>query len=408
MARPIKPIYLIIGTALLMLFTCSAPLAPITIQSANIGTGSSDTLPPTRATKPDNKPTASARPPTIVPTRKPTQSTQIPLASPANDELSRTIDRYIADLTTNGAFSGAILVARNGQIILANGYGPADGDRNIVNTAKTRFRLASDTKQFTAMATLMLANQGRLKLSDPICNYIDQCPDAWKPILIRHLLNHTSGLYDYTDSLDYDATESQPATPQQLVARFRDQPLGFTPGDLYDYCNSGYVLLGLIVERASGMSYPEFIQQNIFQPLGMSESGYDSGATFDPTQAFPHSSAGQKATYLNTTTLFSAGGLYSTVEDLYRWDQALYTEQLIPQALLDEMFTPGNGSYGYGWKIERPYGRLRISHAGNMTGVSNFIARYPEQHATIIVLSNIEITNAVGISDYIASIMLGS
>jgi CubicO group peptidase (beta-lactamase class C family) len=140
----------------------------------------------------------------------------------------------------------------------------------------------------------------------------------------------------------------------------------------------------------------------------MSESGYDSGTTFDQTQAFPYRSAGQKATFLNATTLFSAGGLYSTIGDLYRWDQALYTEQLIPQALLNQMFTPGNGSYGYGWKIERPNGKLRISHAGNMTGVSNFIARYPEQHTTIIVLSNIEIANAAGISDYIASIVLES
>ena len=155
------------------------------------------------------------------------------------------------------------------------------------------------------------------------------------------------------------------------------------------------------------MSYANFIKTTIFEPLGMRDSGFDASEVYDPSLSFPYSSNGQPASFLNATTLFSAGGLYSTVEDLFRWDQALSTEQLLPRALLDEMFTPGNGSYGYGWKIERPAGRLRISHAGNMTGVSNFNARYPDQHLTIIILSNMETTNAAGVSEYIAALVLG-
>jgi CubicO group peptidase (beta-lactamase class C family) len=323
-----------------------------------------------------------------------------------NDQVTQSIDRYLSTITTQGAFGGAVLVARGDTVLLARGYGPADATGATPNTQSTHFRLASITKQFTAVATLLLVQQEKLRLDDPICQYLSDCPDTWKPITIRHLLNHSSGLYDYTDSLDFEATEGQPAMPQELVARFRNQPLSFKPGDYYDYCNSGYVLLGLIIERASGMSYGDFVKRAIFEPLGMQQSSYDSGNAYDPTQAFPFRRVGQPATFLNTTTLYAAGGLVSTVEDLYRWDQALYSDQLLNHNLRVEMFTPGNGSYGFGWKIERPNGFLRISHAGNMTGVSNFIARYPEQRVTVIVLSNVENANVIGISDTIANMVL--
>ncbi len=400
-----------------MLLTCSAPLAPIGSTTANFDSQTSmqkqvvsAQTRPTLVTQPEivgnsGDPTPSMIP--IVPTITPGATAIALTISPTSDQITRSLDRYMNDLASNGQFSGAILIATNDQPIFVKGYGPADRVGQVANTYQTRFRLASLTKQFTAMGIMILQSQGRLTVSDPICNYLDDCPAAWKPVQIRHLLNHTSGIVDYTDYLSYEETEGQPATPQQLVARFRDQPLSSTPGELYDYCNSGYVLLGLIIERTSGMSYADFIRKAIFEPLGMQNSGFDASDTFDPSLAFPYFSNGQPASFLNATTLFSAGALYSTVEDLYRWDQALSTEQLIPRALLDEIFTPGNGSYGYGWKIERPAGKLRISHAGNMTGVSNFNVRYPEQQLTIIVLSNMETTNAAGISDYIASMIIG-
>ena len=406
MSPPIKPLHLILGAALFLLLTCSAPLAPSS-RRANIGSGVPTVVPRHQSsvalsatTRPQIQPTATPAISRIAPT---------PQATPSltSNQLSQSIDRYLTDLTTQGAFSGAVLVARNGQILLEQGYGPADMTGSVTNTDLTHFRLASLTKQFTALAIMTLQQQGKLAISDPICNYIDDCPQAWKPIIIRHLLNHTSGLFDYTDDLNYETTEGLPATPEQLVARFRDQPLAFTPGDYYDYCNSGYVLLGMIIELVSGRPYSAYIKQTIFDPLGMNDSGYDASEVFDPTIAFPYRSAGQPTSFLNATTLFSAGGLYSTVGDLYRWDQALYGEQLLSRPLLDEIFTPGNGSYGYGWKIEEPNGILRISHAGNMTGVSNFIARYPDQHVTIIVLSNMEYANSAGISDWIASQVIG-
>jgi CubicO group peptidase (beta-lactamase class C family) len=409
--RTIKPLHIVLGAALFMLMTCSAPLAPLLGEPRALNPDAPGLARPDsgRSRGPTATPARQAIAPTRAPERQPAPTAPpiAPTSSPTADQLAQGIDRYLADLTSGGLFSGSVLVAQGDRVLLAKGYGPFDSEGRQTNTPQTIFRLASLTKQFTAAGIMLLQSQGKLSTSDSICAYLDDCPEAWRPVTLRHLLNHTSGIFDYTDSLEYEATESIAATPQQLLSRFRDQPLAFAPGDYYDYCNSGYVLLGMAIERASGMPYGAFMQQAIFAPLGMQQSGYDANESFAPDQAFPFRSAGVKATFLNTTTLYAAGALYSTVEDLYRWDQALSSEQLLPRALLDEVFTPGNGSYGYGWKIERPGGRLRISHAGNMTGVSNFLARYPEQRLTVIVLSNMESTNAIGISDYIAAQVLG-
>ncbi len=415
-----RPASIFAAAALFLLMTCSAPLAPdLSKPQLSFGQRTPDPAVLAVAEAPtalagngsrEPAPAATAAPlqgqanPLATPTLTP-GALALPTPSPSNERLRADLDRYLADLTANGYFSGAVLVARDGQVILAQGYG---ADRGAANTDKTRFRLASLTKQFTAAAILMLQRDGKLAIDDPICNYLDNCPDAWRPVTIRELLNHTSGIIDYTDFMDFDATEGQPATPQQLIARFREFPLTYEPGTLYDYCNSGYVLLGVIIENVSGRSYPDFIQRSIFNQLGMVDSGYDDSTSQRDDIAAGYSGPGVQSGFLNATTLFAAGGLYSNVWDLYRWDQALYGDDLLSGDLRAQMFTPGNGSYGFGWKIERPNGLLRISHAGNMTGVSNFIARYPEQRVTVIVLSNLEFTNAALISDYAASQVIGA
>lgn len=407
-----KPPFIILAAALFMLLTCSAPLAP-GMAGLSRGLGSQrglfqeTALPIQGVAQPETMATQAISP--LQPTDAPLPTiVALPTPSPSNDQLTQILDTYLTDMTTNGWFQGSVLVARKDKVLLAKGYGPADGDRGINNTDQTTFRLASLTKQFTAVAVLRLVADGKLNLDDSICQYIDNCPEGWQPVKIRHLLNHSSGIADYTDFFDYAQTEGQPARPEELLARFRDLPLAFTPGDLYDYCNSGYVLLGMVIERVSGRSYAEFIQREIFRPLDMQHSGYDDGNAPNPDFAQGYSRAGYKTGFLNTTTLYAAGGLYSTVWDLYRWDQALYSDKLLPPSLLNEMFTPGNGSYGYGWKIERPNNHLRISHAGNMTGVSNFVARYPEDQLTVIVLSNMETASSASISDYLAFLVMGS
>lgn len=323
--------------------------------------------------------------------------------APPLSPLGREIDAYLTGLTSSGQFQGAVLVARNGEVVIARGYGNADD--NVPNTVRTRFRLASITKQFTAAAILALQQDGKLTVDDAICPYLDPCPDAWKPLTIRHLLTHTSGLVDYTAFASFEPTEMNPATPQELVDRFRNFPLSFAPGTLYHYCNSNYVLLGLIIERVSGMEYADYLEQRFFAPLGMTDTGYDTnrGAIIGGAQGYV--TPGKKSGFLDASTLYASGGLYSTVGDLFRWDQALYTEAALSRAQLEQMFTPALRNYGFGWKIETIDGRRRISHPGNMTGVATFFARYPDERATIIVLANMEYANAEGIANYIASRM---
>ncbi len=406
-----SPSAIILAAALFLLFTCSAPLVPGATMLSGFDSASEifeETAGPIEGlAQPEAMATQAIGPIQPSPAPLPTLVPR-PTPSPSNDQLTVMLDTYLTDMTNNGWFQGSVLVARNGTVLLAKGYGSADADRGINNSNQTVFRLASLTKQFTSAAVLRLVAEGKISLDDTICQYIDNCPESWQQVRLRHLLNHSSGIADYTDFFDFEQTEGQPATPEQLLARFRDIPLAFTPGELYDYCNSGYVLLGMVIERVSGRSYADFIQQEIFDPLDMEHSGYDDSSGPNPDFAQGYSGVGQKTGFLNTTTLFAAGGLYSTVWDLYRWDQALYGEKLLPQPLLNEMFTPGNGGYGYGWKIERPHNHVRISHAGNMTGVSNFMARYPDEQLTVIVLSNMASSSSASISDYLAFLVMGS
>jgi CubicO group peptidase (beta-lactamase class C family) len=276
------------------------------------------------------------------------------------------------------------------------------------NTTRTRFRLASLTKMFTAMAIMQLAAQHKLDVDDSICAYLDDCPSAWRAIAIHHLLTHTSGIPTYTDFADYDATQMQAATPSQLIARFRDLPLLFAPGTSYSYANSDYVLLGLIVERASGKTYAAFLREQIFEPLQMRDSGVEGSAGPTDGQAIGYESPGVPSPALDPSTLFAAGDLYSTVEDLYRWDQALYTDRLLPRALLDTMFTPTLGGYGYGWQIAQAGGPRTLRHPGRMDGFETYLARYPDDRLTVIVLSNLSGVDAAGIGDYLATLVLNS
>ncbi|MGH2498428.1 MAG: serine hydrolase domain-containing protein, partial [Ktedonobacteraceae bacterium] len=184
------------------------------------------------------------------------------------------IDAYLTHLNATGVLSGSVLVAQNGMLF-AKGYGLADKDAGIANTPQTRFRIGSLTKQFTAMAILILQERGKLHVTDHLCLYIADCPTDWQPITIAHLLTHTSGIPDYTDLPDFAPTWTQPTTPEELISRFKNLPLEFTPGSRFRYSNSGFILLGYIIERVSGESYATFLQDNIFSPLKMKNSGYD-------------------------------------------------------------------------------------------------------------------------------------
>ncbi len=333
----------------------------------------------------------------------------ISVAAPAQLEpLGQSIDHYLNDIVNSGWFQGAVLVAHNGKVIISKGYGMADAAHGRLNSAQTRFRLASVTKQFTSAAIMILQARDQLNVQDAICTHLPDCPDAWRDVTIQNLLTHTSGLPNYTDFMSYEPSQMQAATPEQLIARFRNEPLLYPPGTTYFYENSDYVLLGRIIEQVSGQSYADFLHDAIFAPLNMHDSGVANGLGNDPGYAVGYSSPGTSAPPLDTSTLFSAGSVYSTVEDMYRWDQALYTDALLPAGLRSQMFTPFLRNYAFGWKVDRPGDRLRISHPGLIDGFATYIARYPDDRVTVIVLGNLDSADATGIGDYLASLVFGS
>lgn len=329
-----------------------------------------------------------------------------PTPTPSLVDIATQIDLYLRDLTEKGQFRGSVLVATQGRILVARGYGLANTERNLANTAQTRFRLASITKPFTALAIMQLQAAGKLNVNESVCRYLPDCPMAWQPIMLYHLLTHTSGIPNYTDFPDFERVERSPVTPTQLAARFRNLPLDFAPGSAFRYGNSNYVVLGLVIEAVSGQSYADYIRANIFVPAGMTNSGYDSGdaTALNGTVGYVGPGA-ERAIPIDTSNLYSAGGLYSTVEDLYRFVTALNSGQLLPAAELNQMYTPVRNNYGYGWKIEDRNGRTVIYHPGFISGAVTHLAYYPDTQSVVIVLSNMERTNADAIAATIGAML---
>jgi CubicO group peptidase (beta-lactamase class C family) len=332
--------------------------------------------------------------------------------APSGRILAARVDEYLNAAMKVKRFAGTVLIARNGQPLVSKGYGMANIEDGVANTPQTKFRLGSVTKQFTSMAVMMLQERGKLSVSDLVCKYVSDCPAAWQPITIRNLLTHTSGIPNYTALPDFRNFGRTPMTPAAIVDLFKNQPLDFAPGDKYSYSNSGYILLGYIIERASGKSYQDFLRENIFGPLGMVNSGYDgtmllshraAGYAYDAT-----SNSEINAAYMDMSIPFAAGALYSTVGDLLLWDQALYTERLLPRKSLDEMFTPFKGNYAYGWSVGKEFDRRSISHGGSIYGFASYIARYPDDHVTVVVLTNHEGAPAGGIARDLGAILFGA
>ena len=332
--------------------------------------------------------------------------------------LEARIDKYMQ--LYNSSFGGIIFVAQKGKVLISQGYGLADRELDVPNTPQTKYAIGSMSKSFTAMAIMILQENGQLTVQDPICNYIADCPATWKPITLHHLLTHTSGIRNYTDlypELKDEVNICREHKPEEVIAYFKDLPLDFAPGSQWSYSNSGYFLLGVVIEKVSGESYETFIQKNILQPLGMSESGYDRSSTIVKNHASGYSIDRPYHDIINASCLdvsftYAAGGLYSTVGDLYKWDQALYTDQLVSQDTLNTIFTStvsipgGGGLYGYGWIISQQSGHRVIEHSGGVNGFVADLARYPDDQVTIIVLSNTDWEQPDKISRGLADIVL--
>jgi len=330
--------------------------------------------------------------------------------SVSSPDSSYTIDEYMNSQVKESRFSGAILVARSGKVLLAKGYGFANIELNVLNDPSSKFRLGSVSQQFTATAILDLQEEGRLNILDSVCKYIPECPYNWQEIKIVNLLAHTSGISNFTELPDYESTSMLPTTVPELLARFKDKPLEFRPGEKFKYSNSGYQVLGAVIENVSGRPYAKYLAEHIFAPLEMRDTGYDSSTIILPHRVSGYRQNGDKNSFLNATYLdmsipFSAGGLYSTVEDLYRWDRALYNEKLISKKSLDQMYTPYRDGYGFGWKILKEFQRRVLMSAGRINGFSASIRRYLDDDACVIVLGNLESIDAEKISHDLGAIL---
>src|SRR5262245_32807785 len=242
--------------------------------------------------------------------------------------LDQVVQSYVQDKT----FMGSVLVARGAEVLLSKGYGDANLEWDIPNTPSTKFRLGSITKQFTAASILLLAERGKLKLDDPLKQYMPEAPASWDRITIFNLLTHSSGIPNFTALPQYKALQVIDTPVLKTIGEVRDKPLDFFPGEKMSYSNSGYIVLGYVIEKITGGSYEKFVQDNIFTPLGMKDSGYDSNTAIIPHRAsgyVPSPNGPVNAGYIHMSIPHAAGALYSTTEDLLRWEQALFGGRII-------------------------------------------------------------------------------
>lgn len=304
-------------------------------------------------------------------------------------DFAAKADEYVQSWVRDKQFRGTVLVAKDGKPVFRKAYGQANDEWEIANTVDTKFRLGSITKQFTAVAILQLAEQGKLKLDDAVKVYYPEAPAAWDKITIHHLLNHTSEIPSYTDQPGFREQRSRdPKTPAEIVKWTQEMPLQFAPGEKFRYNNTGYVLLGMVIEKVTGVKYAAYLQLHIFEPLGMKDTGYETAGMVMKKRASGYEPDGRNAPYLDMTLPYAAGSLYGTVDDLARWDEALYTEKLLKRAWWTKMTTPGLSDYGYGLTMKPVDGKASQSHGGGINGFNTFMIRFPEEHVVAIALAN--------------------
>jgi CubicO group peptidase (beta-lactamase class C family) len=328
--------------------------------------------------------------------------------------IASKLDEYLSAAAKQG-FTGSALVAKDGKVMFSKGYGMANAEWDIPNTPQTKFRLGSITKQFTATSILLLQERGKLSVQDPICKYIAECPKTWEPITVHHLMTHTSGIPSYTDvksAEEFRKLSLMSVTPAGFVDSFKSKSLEFTAGEKMKYNNSGYFMLGYIIEKESGKSYEAFIQENIFTPLKMTDTGYDTHDRVLKKRATGYSrknDARVNSGYLDMTVPYAAGSLYSTVEDLFVWNEALFSDKLLSAKSRESMMTVDKNNYAYGLEVNQQHNRKMVSHGGGINGFNTFLARFPEEKLTVVVLRNADygFSDTSKISQDLAAIVFG-
>jgi CubicO group peptidase (beta-lactamase class C family) len=310
-------------------------------------------------------------------------------------KMQELVQSYARSQILADKFWGSVLVAQGDTVLLSQGYGKANAEWDIPDAPDTKFRLGSLTKQFTAASILLLEERGKLNTDDLVKKYVPDAPPAWDKITIYEVLTHTSGIPNFTEFPDYHDKEWKPTTPAELVARFENKWLDFDPGSNFHYSNSGYVLLGYILEKVSGEPYAKFVQENLFGPLGMTDTGVDRNVIVLPhlAQGYEaHTGDPKIAGYIDMTVPFSAGDLYSTTEDLLKWERGLFGGKLLTPASLKKMTTPNRQDYGFGLEIVGIQGHRAYTHNGGIEGFTTSLTYLPDEAGgpvTVIVLSNL-------------------
>jgi CubicO group peptidase (beta-lactamase class C family) len=314
-----------------------------------------------------------------------------------NGDFGRLLDNYFTG--DKPLFSGSVLVAREGEIMLSRGYNYSNWELKSPNMAQTKYRVSSLTKPFTATLVMMLAEQGFLQIEDRLCTYLPNCPLDWEGITVKNLLNHTSGITEYTRLENAGEISRDPHDVEGLIDLFRDEPLEFSPGESHQYSNSNYVLLGALIEIVSGTRYEIFLEKAILAPLNIKDSGLDNPSRILNDRANGYLIEGRNlvnASYLDMSNAYATAGMYSTTGDLYLFDQALYSDQLLLEETREQMYTPqyaGDGSggeYGLGWQLSEYQGHQIVGHTGVINGFHAYLGRYIDDRVTLILLSNIE------------------
>ncbi len=325
------------------------------------------------------------------------------------------VDSLFAAYTGPDVPGASVVVIRDGKVIVRRAYGIADLERRVSAAPETDYRLASVSKQFTAMAVMLLAKDGKLRYDQPVRDFLPELPAATRAVTVRHLLNHTSGLWDYEDLVPESRTTQLDDRDVLSLMASKDS-LYFEAGSEYRYSNSGYVLLGMIVVRASGMTLPDFLRARIFEPLAMHASvAHVEGADTVPRRAYGYSPSGGAFVQTDqsvTSATLGDGGIYTNIDDMTRWDQALYATQLVDAAALRLATTPPElprgaaTRYGFGWFVDSYRGERRWRHTGETSGFRNAIQRFPGRRLTVVVLTNRSSGEPAAIAERIADRLL--
>lgn len=312
---------------------------------------------------------------------------------PAHTGRAQAANDYIQAWTDLGRFSGVVLIARDGKILLHKAYGKADYGANVANTLDTQFRIGSLTKGFTAMVVLQLEQQGLLSTKSALSTYLPDYPHG-NEITLEMLLDHRSGIVDHTTLPDFQTTRRvKECSLEDTIRTFKNRPLEFSPGTKFKYSSSGYILLGYIIEKVTKKPYAEVVQNQILGPLGMSHTGFEYYQHKPQGMALGYKIDKGAIIRANERVMQNAhasGALYSTARDLYTWDRAFYSEKLVNKAALARILNPTHPEYGYGWATTRVLGKKVLAHSGETEGFLSCIMRFVDDDACIIVLSNFE------------------